>query len=70
MSVSTDCVVYREEGLALRQKSPQRRRSAIVRQPKGIAVAPNEIWSMDFMHDRLSDGRKFRPLWGRDLLLP
>jgi putative transposase len=54
--------IYREEGLSLRQKSPKRRRSAVVRQPKSVAKAPNEIWSMDFMHDRLSTGRKFRVL--------
>jgi putative transposase len=54
--------LYREEGLSLRKKSPKRRRSAIVRQPKSLAAAPNEIWSMDFMHDRLSNGRKFRLL--------
>jgi putative transposase len=52
--------IYREEGLSLRQKSPKRRRSAVVRQPRNQATAPNDIWSMDFMHDRLSDGRKFR----------
>lgn len=54
--------IYREEGLSLRQKSPKRRRSAVVRQPKSIALEPNAIWSLDFMHDRLTDGRKFRLL--------
>ena len=54
--------LYREEGLSLRQKSPKRRRSAVVRQPKSVAAARNEIWSMDFMHDWLSNGRKFRLL--------
>lgn len=54
--------IYREEGLALRQKSPKRKRSAVVRQPRVAATAPNEIWSMDFMHDRLSSGRKIRLL--------
>jgi putative transposase len=54
--------IYREEGLALRQKSPKRRRSAVVRQSRTNAAEPNDIWSMDFMHDRLSDGRKIRLL--------
>ena len=54
--------IYREEGLALRHKSPKRRRSAVVRQPRTTATTPNQIWSMDFMHDRLSDGRKIRLL--------
>ena len=25
-----------------------------------VPTAPNEVWSMDFMHDQLSDGRSFR----------
>ncbi len=54
--------IYREEGLTLRQKSPKRHRSAVVRQPRALAIEPNDIWSMDFMHDRLSDGRKIRLL--------
>ena len=31
-------------------------------QPKALTVPErrNEVWSMDFMHDRLSDGRGFR----------
>lgn len=54
--------IYREEGLSLRAKTPKRRRSAVVRQPRTNATVPNQIWSMDFMHDRLTDGRKFRLL--------
>jgi len=29
-------------------------------QKSGEAIRINEVWSMDFMHDQLSDGRKFR----------
>ena len=31
-------------------------------QPEALTVPKrlNEVWSMDFMHDRLSDGRSFR----------
>ena len=54
--------IYREEGLSLRAKTPKRRRSVVVRQPRTGATKPNEIWSMDFMHDRLTDGRKIRLL--------
>jgi len=54
--------IYREEGLSLRVKSPKRKRSAVVRQPRTLATEPNQIWSMDFMHDRLTDGRKIRLL--------
>lgn len=53
--------VYREESLQL----PKRRRKRI-RSAKRIPLAPatrlNERWSMDFMHDMLADGRRFRAL--------
>lgn len=54
--------IYREEGLSLRAKTPKRRRSAVVRQPRTEATEVNQTWSMDFMHDRLTDGRKIRLL--------
>ena len=28
--------------------------------PIGVPEAINQVWSMDFMHDQLSDGRSFR----------
>lgn len=28
--------------------------------PLAVSDAPNQTWSMDFMHDQLSDGRTFR----------
>lgn len=53
--------IYRELGLQLR---PRRKRG--VRYVRGNAVPtvtkPNERWSIDFVHDRLSSGRKFRAL--------
>ena len=33
-----------------------------LRGPKPIATVPNECWSMDFMADRLVDGRRLRAL--------
>jgi putative transposase len=54
--------IYREEGLAIRTKTPRRRRAAIVRHPRVVPVAPNQSWAMDFMHDRLADGTKVRLL--------
>ena len=51
--------IYRELELNLRIK-PRRR---LVRdKPEQLAVphAINEVWSMDFMHDQLEDGRSFR----------
>ncbi len=51
--------IYRELELNLRIKPKKR----IVREkPEPLAVPemPNEVWSMDFMHDQLSDGRSIR----------
>ena len=53
--------LYREEGLAVRRKGKKRRSQAPrpVREPLG---RPNERWSMDFVSDTLSNGRRFRCL--------
>jgi putative transposase len=51
--------IYRELELNLRIK-PRKR---IVRerpQPLAVPDTINQVWSMDFMHDQLSDGRSFR----------
>jgi putative transposase len=52
--------IYREEGLAMRVRPPKRRRAAIVRDERVVPAAPNQSWSMDFMHDVLADGAKIR----------
>lgn len=54
--------MYREEGLALRVRAPKRRRAAMVREQRVLATAPNQSWSMDFMHDVLANGSKIRLL--------
>ena len=53
--------LYREEGLTVRTKS---RSKAALRQRRPLAKArrPNERWSMDFVHERLVDGRWVRIL--------
>lgn len=51
--------IYRGQELNLRIKPKKR----IVRekpQPLAVPDSINQIWSMDFMHDQLSDGRSFR----------
>jgi putative transposase len=51
--------VYRD----LRLNLPRRTRRRIPRRPKQPFFAPsalNETWAMDFMQDRLHDGRRFR----------
>ncbi len=53
--------LYTEEQLMVRTK--QRRK--IARRQRGsiaAATAPNQCWSMDFMSDKLADGRSFRIL--------
>ena len=53
--------LYKEEGLSLRLKTKKKRTNEPrSRLPK--PTAPNGVWSMDFMADRLSDGRQFRLL--------
>lgn len=47
--------LYRVEGLSLREKTHKRRKSANVRQPRTVVTAPNQVWSLDFMHDRLAN---------------
>jgi putative transposase len=51
--------IYRELELNLRIK-PRKRIQRDKPEPLSVPQAPNEVWSMDFMHDQLSDGRTFR----------
>ena len=59
--------VYTEEGLALRRKRPWRHATAVHREHRRPATARNDIWSMDFVADEMSDGRRFRALTVIDL---
>jgi putative transposase len=53
--------LYREEELIVRTK--QRRKMARRRPvPSGVATRPDQCWSMDFVSDKLADGRSFRIL--------
>jgi putative transposase len=53
--------VLKAEGLALRRKH-RRKLPAIARVPLPRPTAPNQRWSMDFIHDQLANGRRFRCL--------
>ncbi len=53
--------LYKQEGLSLRLKTKKKRVSE-ARIPMPAPGSPNECWSMDFVADRLSDGRQFRLL--------
>ena len=53
--------IYREEKLAVRRRSG-RKRAIGTRTPMLIPGAPNQRWSLDFVSDQLTDGRRFRVL--------
>lgn len=53
--------VYRNLGLQLRRKRKRRLPSGL-KAPLTLPIESNIVWSMDFMHDVLENGRKFRVL--------
>lgn len=53
--------LYVEERLQVRRRIG-RKRAAPMRAPLAPAHGPNQRWSMDFVHDALADGRRFRIL--------
>jgi len=53
--------IYRELELNLRIK-PKKRLKRDTPAAPNIPEQPNEVWSTDFMHDQLSDGRSYRLL--------
>lgn len=54
--------IYKEWGTQLRNKTPNRRVAAKLREDRAEAVGPNDVWAMDFVHDQLATGRKIRVL--------
>ena len=53
--------LYREEGLAMQRRRRKRFR-AEARVPLALPRRANEVWTMDYTHDQLAGGRKFRTL--------
>ena len=53
--------LYREEKLAVRRRGG-RKRAIGTRAPMTVPVLPNDRWSLDFVSDQMTDGRRFRIL--------
>jgi putative transposase len=53
--------LYRSEGLAVRHK-PRKQVASSQRPEQIVAQKMGQLWSMDFMHDSLANGGRFRTL--------
>ena len=53
--------IYAEERRQVRRRGG-RKRALDARAPLALPQGPNQRWSMDFLHDQFSDGRRFRIL--------
>ena len=51
--------IYREERLHVRRRGG-RKRAIGTRAPMTLPLMPNQRWSLDFVSDQLTDGRRFR----------
>ena len=53
--------LYREEGLTVRRRKG-RKRAVGARAAAPVLALPNQRWGLDFVHDQLATGRRFRVL--------
>ena len=53
--------LYRDEGLTVRKRRA-RRRAIGIRAPILVEARVNARWSLDFVHDQMANGRRFRVL--------
>jgi putative transposase len=53
--------LYCAEGLSVRRRQ-RKRLKAQARRPLALPTQANQVWTMDFTHDSLASGRKFRTL--------
>jgi putative transposase len=53
--------IYVEEKLMVRRRGG-RKRALGIRRPLAVATEPNQRWSLDFVSDQMTDGRRFRVL--------
>ena len=66
--------LYRLEGLQLRRRVRRRKQPCLHRGPVPRAMARHERLSMEFVHDQIFDGRRFRSLtvidqWSREAVM-
>ncbi len=54
--------LYSDEGLSIRTRSPRRRHACRYRSRRAVAEGMNDVWAMDFVSDKLFDGRGFQVL--------
>ena len=54
--------LYRLEGLTITKRRKRKKRASAIRVEMPKAQGPNQAWSMDFIHDKLWQGRCFRAL--------
>ena len=64
--------LYREQGLSLRRRR-RRKRLSHLRVERSLPSGANQAWAMDFIHDSLWSGRRYRALavideWSRESL--
>lgn len=53
--------LYRLEGLSLKRRKKKKKAQGL-REARPVPVEPNEVWSMDFVHDQLVSGEKIKCL--------
>lgn len=58
--------LYRAEGLAVRRRT-RKRLVSVPRDRAGVALMPNQSWSLDFVSDSLVTGRRIRLLGVEDV---
>ena len=54
--------LYKLEGLQVRMRVRRRKRFSLHRGPVPAPTGGGQYWAMDFVHDQLANGRKFRVL--------
>jgi len=54
--------IYRAMGIQIRNRKRRTKQGAVVRAPRPKPSSPNEVWSFDFVSDRIENGRRLKML--------